>query len=195
MATLEERRVARRDTLLSVGVDLLGASEGPSVSVRAVCSRASLTERYFYESFTDRDTFVRAVYLDVAEKALDALVTAVGRAKRPQERARRAVTAFVELMIDQPARGRVLLTAPFADAALSTLGLRTIPMFVALVGEQLPAEADEVDRQLTATGVVGALTGLFSAYLDGTVDVPRQRFVDHCVSVIDVASVVEGESR
>lgn len=44
------------------GVDLLGAPDGAAANVRAVCRAAELTERYFYESFTDRDTFVREVY-------------------------------------------------------------------------------------------------------------------------------------
>jgi hypothetical protein len=109
----------------------------------------------------------------------------VGQARRPDERARRAVTAFVELMIDEPARGRVLLTAPFVDPALSTLGMTTMPVFVSVVGEQL--ESDEVDRQLTATGVVGALTALFTMYLDGGIEVDRQRFVDHCIGVVTSA--------
>ncbi|WP_328812043.1 TetR/AcrR family transcriptional regulator [Rhodococcus sp. NBC_00297] len=185
MTTLEARREQRRATLLAVGVELLGSVGRPAVTVRSVCSRASLTERYFYENFTDRDTFVRTVYREVAEGAREALVTAVGQARRPDERARRAVTAFVELMIDEPARGRVLLTATFVDPALSTLGMTTMPVFVSVVGEQL--ESDEVDRQLTATGVVGALTALFTMYLDGGIEVDRQRFVDHCIGVVTSA--------
>ena len=38
----------------------VNAAAGPAVTVRAVCRQAGLTERYFYESFTDRDEFVRA---------------------------------------------------------------------------------------------------------------------------------------
>ncbi|MGB6181909.1 MAG: TetR/AcrR family transcriptional regulator [Rhodococcus sp. (in: high G+C Gram-positive bacteria)] len=190
MTTLEARRELRRTTLLTVGVELLGAAQGPSVNVRAVCSRASLTERYFYESFSDRDTFVRVVYQGVADDARDALVGAVGRARHPKERARRAVVAFVELMIDRPAMGRVLLSAPFVDPALSALGPRTMPIFVALVGEQLPPESDETDRLLTATAVVGALTALFTSSLDGELEVDRERLVEHCVTLVTSAGMM-----
>ncbi|WP_285184290.1 TetR/AcrR family transcriptional regulator [Rhodococcus sp. MEB041] len=188
MTTLEARREQRRAALLTAGIDLLGAVGGPAVSVRAVCSRASLTERYFYENFGDRDSFVRTVYTAVAEEGRDALVRAVGQARRPEERARRAVTAFVELMIDRPEHGRVLLSAPFADPALSTWGRRTMPIFVALIGDNLPAESNDVDRLLTATGVVGSLTALFTAYLDGEIVVERQHFVDHCTDLVLSAS-------
>ena len=50
------------------GVTLLGSEGGPALTVRAVCRAAGLTERYFYESFTDRDEFVRAVYDDVCSR-------------------------------------------------------------------------------------------------------------------------------
>ena len=62
---LQDRQALRRDELIAAGVTLLGGASGPALTVRAVCREAGLTERYFYESFTDRDDFVRAVYDDV----------------------------------------------------------------------------------------------------------------------------------
>ncbi len=62
---LRDRQALRRSELITAGVTLLGGPEGPSLTVRAVCRAAGLTERYFYESFSDRDEFVRAVYDDV----------------------------------------------------------------------------------------------------------------------------------
>mgnify|MGYP003715986655 CR=1 FL=1 len=59
---LDERRQRRHEALLTAGVALLGASDGPSVSVRAACRSAGLTERYFYESFADKNALVEAVY-------------------------------------------------------------------------------------------------------------------------------------
>ncbi|MGU3436621.1 TetR/AcrR family transcriptional regulator [Actinomycetes bacterium M1A6_2h] len=183
MTALEVRREQRRSTLLAAAIELLGAATGPAVTVRAVCTKAGLTERYFYESFGDRDSLVRAAYDHVASAAHRALTSAVAEAADPIERASRAVTAFVELMVDDPSKGHVLLIAPFADPALSDVGLGAVPGFVALVGDQLPAEVDDVDRQLIATGIVGALTGLFSAYLRGELAADRRRFVEHCVAV------------
>nr|WP_206037696.1 TetR/AcrR family transcriptional regulator [Rhodococcus sp. HNM0569] len=181
---MHARREARREALVVAGIELLGAADGPSVSVRAVCRAAGLTERYFYESFDDRDAFVRAVYAEVGERARSALVDAVGSTTTPSERAERAVGAFVEMMVDHPAAGRVLLVAPLSEPALSRRGLELMPAFVELVREQLEAVADPVSRQLVAVGVVGALTTLFIGYLDGTLDASRQQFVSHCVSLV-----------
>lgn len=182
--TLEDRRETRRKALLRSGVALLGAPEGPAVSVRAVCRAASLTERYFYESFRDRDEFVRTVYAEVGNEAQSALVAAVSSANGARERADAAVNAFVKLMVDDPAMGRVLLLAPLSEPALSRRGIDLMPVFVGLVRDQLSAVDDEAEKQLVATGVVGALTALFIGYLDGTVAASRAQFVAHCVTLV-----------
>src|SRR5262249_28213268 len=54
---IENRHAVRRDELITAGVELLGGESGPALTVRAVCRQAGLTERYFYESFTDREQF------------------------------------------------------------------------------------------------------------------------------------------
>lgn len=183
--TLDDRRAARRERLLDAGLDLLGTSGGPAVSVRAVCRHAKLTERYFYENFADREELVLAVYERVVAQAHAALSDAVPDPGRPAaERAEAAVTAFVELMVDDPRKGRVLLLAPITDPALSARGVALLPTFAALVREQLPERMDETERMLTATGLVGALTDLFRAYLGGGLDVPRDRLVAHCVALL-----------
>lgn len=69
-------------------MQLLGGDRGRALTVRAVCREAALTERYFYESFSDRDEFVRAVYDDVCLRAMNTLTWA----KTPRE----AVERFVE---------------------------------------------------------------------------------------------------
>ncbi len=45
------RRRARREQLMSAGLDLFAARGYTRVSVKQVCDAAGLTQRYFYESF------------------------------------------------------------------------------------------------------------------------------------------------
>lgn len=187
---LDQRRLQRRTRLLEVGVDLLGAADAPGVNVRAACRAAGLTERYFYESFTDRDAYVRAVYAEVGERARAALIAAVGAASDPAEIAEPAVRAFVELVLDHPEAGRVLLLAPLREPALGGRGLDLAPSFVALVQDQLGDLPDPDERALRALGLVGALTSLFIGCLDGTVTVTRERFIRHCLDLLDRATRV-----
>jgi AcrR family transcriptional regulator len=183
--TLDDRKAARRAQLLAAGLDLLGTAGSSAVSVRAVCRGAKLTERYFYENFRDREQLVVAVYEDVAEQLRQALIAAVPDLRAdPATRAEAAVTAFVELMVDDPRKGRVLLLAPVTDPALSARGVALLPAFAALVREQLPDRMAADEREMTALGLVGALSNLFTGYLGGTLDVSRERLVAHCVHLL-----------
>lgn len=183
--TLTDRKAARREQLMDSGLELLGGSGSSAVTVRAVCRTARLTERYFYENFADREALVLAVYDRVAEQAQRALVDAVRTAgSGARERAEAAVHAFVGLIVDDPRKGRVLLLAPLTDPPLSRRGVELIPAFAGLIAEQLPPKADDTDREMTASALVGALTNLFVSYLGGNLDVTRERFTDHCVRLL-----------
>ncbi|GAB2970331.1 TetR family transcriptional regulator [Amycolatopsis acidiphila] len=183
--TLDDRKAARRAQLLAAGLGLLGTGGSSAVSVRAVCRHAKLTERYFYENFADREQLVVAVYEDVAEQLRRALIAAVPDTRaQPAARAEAAVTAFVELMVDDPRKGRVLLLAPVTDPALSARGVALLPAFAALVREQLPERMAADEREMTALGLVGALANLFTGYLGGTLRVTRDRLIAHCVHLL-----------
>ena len=173
---LEDRQALRRDKLIAAGVQLLGEKGGPALTVRAVCREAGLTERYFYESFSDRDEFVRAVYDDVCTRAMNTLTSA----KTPRE----AVEQFVELMVDDPVRGRVLLLAPAVEPVLTRSGGEWMPNFIDLLQRKLSRIGDPVLQKLVATSLIGGLTGLFTAYLKGQLEVSRERFIDYCVDML-----------
>lgn len=173
---LADRPALRRDELIGAGVQLLGAANGPALTVRAVCREAGLTERYFYESFTDRDEFVRAVYDDVCARAMSTLISA--------DTPRAAVERFVALMVDDPVRGRVLLLAPQVETVLIRSGAEWMPNFIDLLQRKLTRIGDPVRQAMVATSLIGGLTTLFSAYLDGRLAATRDQFVDFCVDLL-----------
>lgn len=173
---LRDRQVRRRDELIVAGAMLLGGAGGPALTVRAVCREAGLTERYFYESFSDRDEFVRAVYDDVCSRAMSALMSA----STPRE----AVEQFVALMVDDPVRGRVLLLAPEVEPVLVRSGAEWMPTFIGLLQRKLTTIGDPTVQNMVATGLVGALTALFTAYLDGRLTASREQFIDYCVDLL-----------
>ncbi|MGW0159559.1 TetR/AcrR family transcriptional regulator [Mycobacterium sp. NPDC003323] len=173
---LQDRQALRRNELVTAGIALLGKSSGPALTVRAVCRAAALTERYFYESFADRDVFVRAVYDEVCGAAMATLLSA----KTPRD----AVEQFVALMVDDPTRGRVLLLAPEREPVLVKSGAEWMPNFIALLQRKLTQIADPAVQAMVATGLVGALTALFTAYLDGRLSATREQFVDYCSKLL-----------
>jgi AcrR family transcriptional regulator len=173
---LEDRQGLRRDELVAAGVQLLGEKSGPAVTVRAACRQAGLTERYFYESFADRDEFVRAVYDHVCTRAMSTLMSATTP--------RQAVERFVALMVDDPVRGRVLLLAPAVEPVLVRSGAEWMPNFIDLLQRKLTEIGDPVRQKMIATGLIGGLTTLFTAYLDGRLEATREQFIDYCVEML-----------
>jgi AcrR family transcriptional regulator len=173
---LEDRQTLRHDELIAAGVALLGDERGPALTVRAACRAASLTERYFYESFADRDEFVRAVYDHVCSTAMAALSSA----GTPRD----AVERFVALMVDDPVRGRVLLIAPEREPVLVKSGAEWMPTFIDLLQHKLTRITDTAMQAMVATGLVGALTALFTAYLNGRLAATREQFIDYCVDML-----------
>jgi AcrR family transcriptional regulator len=173
---LSDRQALRRNELIVAGVTILGDPGEPALTVRAVCRMSELTERYFYESFTDRDDFVRAVYDDVCTSAMAALSTS----QSPRD----AVERFVALMVDDPTRGRVLLIAPAKEPVLTQSGVDWMPSFIELLQHTMFRDTDPVRQAMEATGLIGALTALFTAYLGGTLAASREQFVDYCVDML-----------
>ncbi|MBO0851935.1 MAG: TetR/AcrR family transcriptional regulator [Pseudonocardia sp.] len=194
--TLDVRRDARRRRLLEVGFELLGGRGGAAVTVRSVCRHAKLTDRYFYESFADREELLVAVYDQVAEEARDVLAGAVAAVAEPDGRAEpetiamAAVEAFLGLLTRDPRKGRVLLLVPMTDAALSARAVELMPMFAELIRVQLAAAAGSavpvapLEERMTATALIGALSNLFIRWLDGTLAASERELTDYCVRLL-----------
>src|SRR6201998_896203 len=67
----EERRATRRGALIEAALDLFAEGGVRAVSKRAVCARARLNDRYFYEHFTDSDALLEAIVRDLTALGLE----------------------------------------------------------------------------------------------------------------------------
>lgn len=63
---LTDRRAERRAQLVAAAFELFGEGGEAAVSVRSVCRACGLNTRYFYESFSDVDDLLGAVYDEVS---------------------------------------------------------------------------------------------------------------------------------
>ena len=67
----EARRIERRLRLLAAAREVWGTDGWAAVTMRGVCGRAGLVDRYFYESFSDRDALLGTVW----DQERDALIS------------------------------------------------------------------------------------------------------------------------
>jgi AcrR family transcriptional regulator len=196
-STLEDRAAARRAALIEAGVELLGTEGAAGVTVRAACRGARLTERYFYEAFPDggRDALLRAVHSQVAGEARETIAAAVAASGGgdPDAPAHAAVAAFTAFLEDDPRRGRVLLSESFSDSVLASHDLELVPAFAALLFAQiraLPDPPDDVDAQLTAVALLGAVRTLYLQWLAGDPPISSARLNAHASRLLIAAARV-----
>ncbi len=155
------------------------------MTVRSVCRRAGLTDRYFYENFAGRDELLSALFLQVAEElqqAMEATTPVAGSSR--EEQARAAVDALVSVCLDDPRKGRLLLVEPLSDPALSGVSIGVAPTFTRLVRRQLPPGASKNESVLTSVALTGAVATLFFGWLSGTLPVSREELIDKCVRTV-----------
>ncbi|MBF6327996.1 TetR/AcrR family transcriptional regulator [Nocardia transvalensis] len=180
--TLTERREARRAALLEAALDLIGEAGAGAVTMRAVCRKAGLTDRYFYESFTSRDHLLDVLYRQVADEFLEPMTAfaAAGDPSRDRELAR----VLVDKVLEDPRKSRLFLVEPYSSTGLGQTTIAVMPAFTRLIQDHLFTEiTDPVRRRLAAVTMASGNAGMFSAWLNGSLKVTREQVVDHLVAV------------
>ena len=192
----EDRRAERRARLIEAGLELLGDRGWAGTTVRGVCAEAGLSERYFYESFGDRDRLLAAIFDRVAAEAATAVLAAVEAAPLDAgAKARAGIDAFVGLLAEDPRRARAMLVESLGNETLQRRRERSFRSFAALVSEQGRSfygagAVAELDAELTAVALVGGLAELVVLWLDGALAVSRERLVDHCAQLFVASAQV-----
>ena len=179
----DARRAVRRTALLDAALDVLGADEPGPVTMTAICERAGLTERYFYESFKDRDALLLELVDTIAVEVMDASLAALERDGTPEERARRSIAALVDILSEDPRKGRAALVASLTVPALRARRQELLAGFERLVTDRTRELYGErawsaPDDRIESLLFVGGLAELLSAWLSGTVPATPEEVVD-----------------
>lgn len=180
----EERKAARRERLLEAGLELFGTPGGDRVTMTAICSRAGLTERYFYESFRDRDELLLEVIERIADEVRETTRTVLEQVTGdPEVRARAAIAAFVEILTADPRKGYVAMVASAAVEPFRTRRRELLRRFARIVAEESRLLYGErawssPHDEVTALLFVGGLAELLTAWLGGDIGVSPETIVD-----------------
>lgn len=174
----EERRAVRRAQLLDAALELIGEDGWSAATMTAICRRAGLTERYFYESFTDRE----ALYLELIDSMGDEVRAAVLEALvavPAEDRIRAVAAAVVSVMVADPRKGRAGMLEGMGDERLARRRRDLFGSFEALMRDH--AEAFGIpagERELLATATVGLTGELILRRLEGSLDLDDAALVD-----------------
>lgn len=169
----EDRAAERRARLLAATL-AVWADPGTRTTMTAVCAEAGLTERYFYESFANLDEALTAVMDEIAAEIEQATVAAVEAAgDETADRVYASMRAFVQLLVDDPRKGRVAIIESVGSPVLRQrrtellryLALRSAEEARTRLG--LPRRGDRED-EVAGLLFIGGMAELVTAWLDGT---------------------------
>lgn len=190
--TPDERRAARRASILETALEVFGAIGYAGSSVKQICRAAGLTERYFYESFTDRESCLATLYSELVDGMRAATVAAVGAAGDDvDDQARAGLAAFVGYLTDDPRRARVVLIEVVGvSPAMEERRHAVLRAFADIVAATWAAHRDEplTRRQnSTAVALVGGVNHLLVDWLmSGTPQSPAD-LTDVCATLFTAA--------
>jgi AcrR family transcriptional regulator len=170
----QDRAAERRERLLEATL-AVWADPQVSTTMTNVCARAGLTERYFYESFANLEVAQTAVLEQVAGEIEQVTHRAAEDAgTEPVARAMASVSAFVQLLVDDPRKGRVTIVEAAAMPSLRPRRAELLRHFAHRTA-QAARELDlsprsGADGELAGLLFIGGVAELVTAWLDGAVD-------------------------
>ncbi|WP_408897360.1 TetR/AcrR family transcriptional regulator [Nocardioides sp. R1-1] len=187
----EERVAERRARLLEAGLDLMGTRGVAGTTVRGIAERSGLAARYFYESFPSIEALQLAVFEQIAAEAADRALGALATAPAAAPARTRAVLAeMVDLLLEDPRKGRVALiesiTSPVLGPRVLEESRRFAGMLAATASAGDPGAAPEglpVEVRLRAQFLIGGVAHTVGAALQGDIAVERERLVDVLVDL------------
>jgi AcrR family transcriptional regulator len=184
-----ERLATRRRRFLAAGLDLLGADQQDisALTVRGICREAGLATRYFYESFTDKDEFVGAVF-DWVIADLATTTQAAVAAVPAQEQTRAGMANVVRTIAGDARIGRLLFSTQLADAVIVRKRVESSALFAMLSGQHAVTVLQTPANDRLKTGAhfaVGGVGQAISSWLAGDVRLEPDQLVDQLATLLD----------
>lgn len=168
----EVRKEERRLRLLEAGLTMFGQVGYHAATVKAICTQAGLTERYFYESFANSEDLLCAVYAQhMALQQARILAAVIAAPREPRASIEAGLRAFFELARENPAGSRVqfvevLGVSPRVDRqyrqVVENFAALMRNMNAQLAQSDAPSLRDEATLSI---GLVGAAVGIASRWL------------------------------
>lgn len=181
----------RRQKLLAAGLELFGTQGYAATSVKALCNEAGLTERYFYESFRNReDIFMVVAGRSAAGLARQLAPLMQAPAGAVDEQVRSGLTIIFKWFRDDPRRARVQLIEPLTIGPQMTEMYRQVTGgFIIMLRDMAlrwfgPAfEIHKLDAQLLSTAMVGAVVEMTKAWVLEGCPQPVEEMVHNAMAI------------
>jgi AcrR family transcriptional regulator len=188
--TGEQRIAERRRKLIEAGMNLFGSAGSASVRVKDIVVEAGLTERYFYESFSDLGALFDAV-LELANETVENAVNAAV-VKAPDDDVTRvsiALRTSVETLANDPRMIRIIFIEGLGHGGRASfrrheLAIRAAKNFFRWSGTDVgDFDSSPVDARMKAFAISGAASELLISWAEGLLDITANELADFLVGL------------
>jgi AcrR family transcriptional regulator len=185
----DERRSDRRVRLVRAARELLESGDIAQVTVTAACRRSKLSERYFYESFPDRDALLGAVYDDFADEYIRLVTARIAAAGDLTDRIHASVTVAPELAATYPGIRHILghdADEGEAARARAHIARKIIDLYLsnrAILFRDI--DIDPLDAELVIRLMVAGGLDLAFAYCQGKFDISAAELATRTAKLLE----------
>lgn len=189
-----ERVLERRRQLVAAGVECFGTRGYHAVTVRELCAEAQLTERYFYESFKDREALFAAVYEDLVERLRqDFTAAALPKAPSLDGMARAGLGAFFRGLQKDPRCSRIIMVEVLTvSVEMEQRAMKATFAFAELIKQMMLATLPRgtrprggLDHELMATGLIGSCTHIAIRWIADGYHQPAKTVIDTAMTFFE----------
>jgi AcrR family transcriptional regulator len=188
--TGEQRIAERRRKLIEAGMNLFGSPDSGLVRVKDVVTEAGLTERYFYESFSDLDALFDAV-LELANETVERAVNAAVVNAPDDNFSRMSIVmrTTTDTLAEDPRMIRVIFIEALGKggrvgARRNELLLRAAENFYRWSGTDMgDFDSSPIDTRMKTFAVAGAASELLISWAEGLLDTTAGQLADFLVGL------------
>ncbi|WP_183096243.1 TetR/AcrR family transcriptional regulator [Nocardioides stalactiti] len=185
----EQRRAERRTQLVDAAVEIWQEQGWAAVTMRGVCAQAGLTDRYFYESFTDRDALLGTVWDQQRDETLAMMYVALAEQGDGDalDLLNAVLVKVVRHIADEPARAQIIFGDHAGSVVLEQRRRDTLQMATDLMIEMgrqfLRDDVDERALRINTLLGIGGFVELMLAWRSGLVESGTDEIVEHLAAV------------
>ncbi len=185
-ASAQERQAQRRERLLEAAFDIFGTEGYTNTTMRLICAKARLTERYFYENFDS----VQALFVQLHKRVSAECAVRIEQSRSaltdedPLAKSRASVRAFLEYIKEDPRRSRILLTDAVTTglASVGNVNARVshyVPVLRARIDKLFPHLDLDLDLEMVASGLIGLIVHTATLWAERGFETPVEKVLDH----------------
>ncbi|HOO37909.1 MAG TPA: TetR/AcrR family transcriptional regulator [Deltaproteobacteria bacterium] len=159
-----QRKEERRKKLIGAGLEAFGTKGYVKTTIRTICAISGLTQRYFYESFTNKEDLLCAVYQALKEEEMNDAMEVFSNSKaEPLQAASLAMEKFFRCFQQDPRKAQVqffevLGVSPRIDQEYQD-GMRAladmVKIFLCRIYPSIPEET--LNRSIIPTALAGSI--------------------------------------